>query len=134
MPFNSLLTEDKLRNRVIYDCWAEQGSNRREKEGGRKEGKKKEEEKEEWEEERHNSEYIIQDKLRCAAITNYPKSQWLKTTKVYFLLTVHIHRGSAGVSAPRCPKSGTQADGASTIWNIIMGGKKRVVSHALTQK
>lgn len=83
------------------------------------------------EEEEENSEYIIQDRLRSAVITNDPQSQRLKTTKVYSLLTAHIHRGSAGVAAPRCPQSGTQADIASTTWNIITGKKERErVNHA----
>lgn len=43
------------------------------------------------EEEEENSEYIIQDRLRSAVITNDPQSQRLKTTKVYSLLTAHIH-------------------------------------------
>lgn len=38
MPFNCLLTEDKLRNRVVHDCWAEQGSTGRER-GWEKGGK-----------------------------------------------------------------------------------------------
>lgn len=88
--------------------------------GERRRGRKEEEEE-------NNSEYIyiIQDRLSYAVITNDPKSQWFKTTKIYFLLMVHIHRGSAGVSAPRCPQSGTRVDGASAIWNIIMGRKER---------
>lgn len=62
--------------------------------GERRRGRKEEEE----EEEENNSEYIyiIQDRLSYAVITNDPKSQWFKTTKIYFLLMVHIHRGSAG--------------------------------------
>lgn len=124
--FKSLLTEDKLRNSYVRLLGKAGQQEKREKEGGRRQGKKKEEEK--------NPLYIIWDGLREAALTDEPTSQWLESTKVYFLLTVQIHRGSAGLSAPHCPQSGTQADGASAIWNIIMGRKEREVNHALTFK
>lgn len=40
----------------------------------------------------------------------------LKTTKVYFVFSLHVHLGVAG-AVLRGPQSGTQADGAGAIWN-----------------
>ena len=83
MPSNSLFSEDQLRNRVMTTGLSMAEMKAREREEGRKEEKKevekeearkKEGEEEEQCEEKNNSGYIIQDRLRCAVITNYPKN------------------------------------------------------------
>lgn len=43
-----------------------------------------------------------------------PKSQWVQRTKVYFLLTLHVHHSLVGDSTPH-GQAGTLAGGGTTI-------------------
>ena len=42
--------------------------------------------------------YISQDELDCAAVTNIPKSQWLKATKIHFSFIYLSSMGHLGIA------------------------------------